>query len=336
MPDRMDALPGHVPLLATTRGRTVECVHYGSVAVCDARGNLAYALGDVQALNFARSALKPLQALPFVEDAGPARFGFGSHEVALMCASHSGEAVHVGIVQRMLARIGAQAADLQCGSHPPLYYGATGEPAPPQARFSSLHHNCSGKHAGFLAYCRLHGHRLSDYLAPESALQVRIRNTVQQFAAAGPIESGIDGCSAPNYALPLARLAQAYAQLACGQSAALAALRYAMLRHPDLVSGTGRTDLALAQAGAGDWLAKAGADGVQAIGVRSRGLGIAVRICDGNARALHTVTAEVLYQVGLLPRPADSALAPLFRPALTNYRGLTVGALRPLFELKRA
>ncbi len=329
----MSGVPGHVPLLATVRGHTIECVHYGTIAVCDLQGDLVAGVGDVQALNFARSALKPLQALPFVEDDGPARFGFGTHEVALMCASHSGEAVHVRIVQRMLARAGAGEADLQCGYHPPLYYGATGAPVPPQAHFGALYHNCSGKHAGFLAYCRLHGHRLAEYLAAESALQVRIRNTVQQFAGTIPIEPGTDGCSAPNYALPLARLAHAYARLAAEEGAALAALRYAMLRHPDLVSGTARIDLILAQAGVGDWIAKAGADGVQAIGVRSRKLGIAIRIADGNARALHVVTAEVLYRIGLLPRPADGPLASFFRPPLTNYRGVKVGRLQPLFDL---
>lgn len=329
----MAEIAAHVPLLATTRGRTIECVHYGTIAVCDARGGLVAGAGDLQALNFARSALKPLQALPFVEDDGPARFGFGSHEVALMCASHSGEPIHVRTVRRMLARIDAREADLQCGFHPPLFYGATNTPVPPQAHFGVLQHNCSGKHAGFLAYCRLHGHRLTDYLAPESPLQIRIHNTVQQFAGTDPIEVGTDGCSAPTYAMPLTRLAQAYAQLASADGTALAALRYAMLRHPDLVSGTARIDLALAQAGGGDWIAKAGADGVQAIGIRSRGLGIAVRIADGNARALHTVTTEALYQLGLLTKPADSPLARTFRPPLTNYRGLTVGSLQPLFDL---
>src|SRR6266853_3580203 len=237
----MRAVPGHAPLLATTRGPLVECVHHGTIAVCGLDGRLVHAVGDVRALNFTRSALKPLQALPFVEDDGPRRFGFGSHEVALMCASHSGEAIHVGIVQRMLARIGARETDLQCGCHAPLYFLATGQPVPAPARFGALHHNCSGKHAGFLAYCRLHGHRLADYLAPESALQVRIRNTVQQFAGCARIESGIDGCSAPNFALPLSQLALAYARLAAGQSAALQAVRFAMMRHPDLVSGTART-----------------------------------------------------------------------------------------------
>jgi L-asparaginase II len=328
-------IAAHVPLLATVRGRTIECVHYGSIAVCDRSGEPIAAVGDVHAPNFARSALKPLQALPFIEDDGPARFGFGSHEVALMCASHSGEATHVRIVRRMLDRVGAGEGDLQCGSHPPMYYSAVGEAIPARAHFGPLHHNCSGKHAGFLAYCRLHGHALADYLAPESGLQVRIRNTVQRFAGNDSAESGIDGCSAPNYALPLRKLAQAYAQLAAGPDPALGALRFAMRRHPDLVSGTARTDLTLARTGAGDWIAKAGADGVQAIGVCSRQLGIAVRIADGNARALHVVTAEVLYQIGLLATPAASPLASNFRPSLTNYRGLVVGSLRPLFSLAR-
>ena len=331
----MAELPGHVPLLATTRGGIVECIHYGSIAVCDLRGDPVVALGDLRSLNFTRSALKPLQALPFIEDEGPAELGFGSHEVALMCASHSGEPVHVRVVQRMLARVGAREADLQCGCHPPLYYTATGQTAPAQAHFGAVYHNCSGKHAGFLAYCRLHRHRFADYLAPESALQTRIRNAVQEAAAGVSIESGIDGCSAPNYALPLATLAHFYARLAAGQGPALAALRYAMLRHPDLVSGTARFDLALAQTGGGDWIGKSGADGVQAIGVRSRSLGIAVRISDGNARALHTVTAEVLFQLGLLPRPAESPVAHMFRPPLGNYRGLEVGRLEPLFTLGR-
>jgi L-asparaginase II len=329
----MIALADHVPLLASTRGSLAELVHHGSIAVCDRTGRLVASVGDPHALNFTRSALKPLQALPFIEDDGPGRMGFSSHEVALMCASHSGEQMHVATVQRMLARIGAGERDLQCGSHVPYFYSAAGAAVPPQARFGPLHHNCSGKHAGFLAYCRLHGHRLADYLGPDAPLQVRIANTVRQFAQTDRIAAGVDGCSAPNYALPLERLAVAYLQLAISNAPAPSALRYAMTRHPDLVSGTARVDLALAQAGGGDWVVKAGADGVQAIGVRSRGLGIAIRIADGSLRARHVVTVEVLRQLGLLPDPVPAALAAHDRPALTNLAGQVVGGLQPLFTL---
>src|SRR5262245_58283963 len=143
-------IPRHVPLVETTRGGTTECVHYGSIVVVDRAGQLVAAVGDPDSLNFTRSTLKPLQAIPFIEDGGMARYGFTSHELALMCASHSGEAVHIGIVQRMLAAADVEESNLQCGCHLPGYFAATDTPAPAGARWSQLFHNCSGKHAGFL------------------------------------------------------------------------------------------------------------------------------------------------------------------------------------------
>jgi L-asparaginase II len=334
------SFPAHIPLLATTRGMgagrgAVECVYHGSVAIVDRDGRLVAGAGDADGINFTRSTLKPLQALPFVEDGGLGRFGFGSQELALLCSSHSGEAVHVALVQSLLDRVGASVDDLQCGTHPPRYFEATGQLRPPSFAARALHHNCSGKHSGFLAYCRLHGHRLEDYLDPDGPLQVRIRNTVQAFAGEEPLVAGVDGCSAPNFAMPLHRLAAAYCRIACDDSPGLRALFYAMTRHPDLVSGTARTDLALMQAGAGDWVSKIGADGLQALGVRSRGLGIAIRIAGGSAAALHAATVEVLHQIGLLDDPARSPLAAHFRPLQRNARGTVTGRTVPLFSLPR-
>lgn len=331
----MQRAPGHVPLLVATRGGFPELIHLGSIAVVDHTGKLIAGVGDPDGLNFTRSALKPLQALPFVEDGGMERFGFTSHELALMCASHSGEQVHVDIVARMLERIGARESDLQCGCHPPTYFTATGSPVPPGARWSQLHHNCSGKHAGFLAYCRMHGAPLANYLERDAAGQRRVWQTVQRFAPGVELPMGIDGCSAPNYALPLARLAHAFCQLALGATPALAALGFAMKRHPDLVSGTARSDLALMATGGGDWVSKIGADGVQAIGVASLGIGIAIRVADGNSRALHVATSVVLQQLGLLDAPERTPLAPFAGRTLRNYRGIVVGAIEPRFSLPR-
>jgi L-asparaginase II len=168
---------------------------------------------------------------------------------------------------------------------------------------------------------------------------------VQRFAGGRDMPMGIDGCSAPNYALPLSSLAHAFCQLALGATPALAALRYAMARHPDLVSGTRRSDLALMRTGwkqgsddqglDGDWVTKIGADGVQAIGIASRGIGIAVRVADGNTRALLAATVEVLQQLKLVDDPAATPLARYARPKVANYRGTVVGQVLPMFTLPR-
>lgn len=331
----MRQAPEHVPLIRTTRGGFPECTHVGSIAVVDAQGALIAGVGDAHGLNFTRSALKPLQALGFVADGGMERFGFDSQMLALMCASHGGEAMHVAVVQRMLGRIGARESDLRCGCHLPSYFTHTATSAPPGARYSQLHHNCSGKHAGFLAYCRMHGQPLSRYLELDSPLQQRVRANVERFASSRDLPMGIDGCSAPNYAMPLSALAHTFCRLAVGETPELAALAYAMKRHPDLVSGTARSDLMLMRHGAGDWVSKVGADGVQAIGIRSRGIGIAIRIADGNRRALHVATLAALQQLGLIDDPADTPLAPLDEHVIRSYRGIAVGAVEPVFSLPR-
>jgi|SRR5882672_1844678 len=337
----MTELPRHVPLVVTTRGELPELVHVGSVAVVDERGALLHGVGDPRALNFTRSALKPLQALSLVEDDGIARLGFTSHELALMCASHNGEAIHVDIARRMLARIDAREDDLQCGRHTPYFYAAT-ETAPPPARWGSLFHNCSGKHCGFLASSRLHGESLRNYLDRDAPVQRRIAAVVHDLAGGDALAVGTDGCSAPNYAMPLTRLAQLFWRLAAGASPALAAISYAMTRHPDIVSGAGRIDLALMRTGQmnqsheqqGDWVSKVGADGVQAIGIKSRGMGIAIRIADGNARALHVATVAVLEQLDLLPSVQNTLLARFARPPVRNLAGVEVGRVEPIFSLQ--
>jgi L-asparaginase II len=303
--------------------------------VVDPAGKLVSAVGDPDSLNFTRSALKPLQALPFIEDGGLGRYGFTSHELAMMCASHSGEAVHVGIVQRMLAAAGLDDSALQCGCHAPGYFAATETTAPSGAKWSPLYHNCSGKHAGFLAYCRMHDQPTGTYLDSGHPLQQRIRTIVARYAQGDGIAQGIDGCSAPNFALPLRRLAQIYARLAAQETPELAAMFFAMTRHPDLVAGTRRTDLAIMQTGGGNWVSKAGADGVQAIGVAREGFGIAIRIADGSPRALHAATVEVLQQLGVLEDSSGTPLAVYDCPPIRNYRGIETGGFVPVFKLRK-
>ena len=333
--------PRHAQLAVATRGGAVESVHYGSIAVTDRAGRLLFSAGDPDMLTFTRSALKPLQALPFVAGGGLERFGYSTAQTALLCASHSGEPRHVTAVADMLARAGNAPGDLQCGTQAPGFYDVKGE-VPPPPPYSPLAHNCSGKHSGMLAYCTQCGLSKADYLAPGHPLQQAIRAAVAAYTGVpdAALVSGIDGCSAPNYALPLARLAHAFARLAEGApdpryGRAPQVLADAMIRHPEMVSGEGRSDLALMQAGRGDWVAKVGAEGVQALGVRSHGLGIAVKVADGQKRGLYPAVIAVLEALGLVDGPARALLAGWGHPAVRNYRGLVTGDVQSTVVLDK-
>lgn len=332
-----------VPLIELTRGGTLECQHFGAVAVVNTQGRLLARAGDADWLTFSRSTLKALQALPFMESGGARRFGFTPAQLALLCASHNGEDAHVAQVQAMLDQVGLPTRALQCGCHVPLRFTYTDTPLPAGLTYDERHNNCSGKHTGFLAYCVQHGLPLDDYVNPDHPLQQAIRRDVARAVRCEPhdLRMGIDGCSAPNYALPLSRLAGAYARLASGArdgefGESFAALSDAMTAHPELVSGTGRNDLAFMRAGRGDWVSKVGADGVQVLGSKSRGEALAIKIIDGNKPALFAATVEVLAQLGWLDEAQCAELAPWRAAALVNARGLQVGERRATFRLQTA
>jgi L-asparaginase II len=334
-----ESAAAHVPLAEVLRGNAVESIHFGAVAVVDRLGRILHRAGDPYTLTFTRSSLKPLQALPFTADGGVEHFGFSTAQVALMCASHSGEPRHVDGVADMLARCQCSATDLQCGTHAPGFYEARGD-VPPPPPYSTLHHNCSGKHGGMLAYCVLHGHPTGDYLAYEHPLQQAVRRAVAAFTGVSEdrLVAGTDGCSAPNYAVPLASLATAFARLATADvdpdyGRAPRTLADAMIAHPEMVSGEHRSDLALMQAGRGDWVTKIGAEGVQAIGIRSRGLGIAIKVADGQKRALYPAIVAVLEQLGVVDAAARRILGPWGRRTVRNYRGTATGEIRPAVVL---
>ncbi len=331
----------HLPLVELTRGGTLECQHAGSLAVVDTRGRLLAHAGDPDWLTFSRSTLKALQALPFVEAGGPRHFGFSSAQVALLCASHNGEDTHVAQAQGMLEKVGLTYQALRCGCHVPHRFSVLDMAPPAGLVFDERHNNCSGKHAGFLAYCVQHGLSLDDYIAPNHPLQQAIRRDVARAVGmnADDLKMGIDGCSAPNYAMPLARLAQGYARLASGArdsefGESFATLGEAMTAHPDMVSGTGRNDLAFMRAGRGDWVSKIGADGVQVLGSKSRGQALALKIMDGNKPALYAATVEALEQLGWLDAAQREELEPWRARAIVNARGLQVGERRPAFRLQ--
>ena len=329
------------PLIQLTRGGIPECLHLGAVAVVNTRGKLTAAVGDAHMRTFSRSTLKALQALPFIEAGGHTQFGFTQPELAMLCASHNGEDAHVAATDSMLSKAGLNYRALRCGCHVPGLFTQLDKAPPEGLEFDERHNNCSGKHAGFLALCVQMGWPTEDYTAMEHPLQLAIRQDVARAVGmeADDLKPGIDGCSAPNYAMPLSKLAYGYARLASGTAdtefgPSFGLLGEAMTAQPWMVSGTGRNDLALMQAGRGDWVSKVGADGVQVLGSKSRGEAFAIKIIDGNKPALFAATVEVLAQLGWMDDAQAKLLEPWRARTLRNARGTKVGERLPLFRMQ--
>lgn len=349
-----------LPLFEVTRGRIVESVHYGSIAVVDSKGKLIASYGDPQAVAFLRSSAKAFQVLPFVERGGVEHFGFTQKELAISCASHEGSDLHVQTVRALQQKIGITEADLQCGTHMPGDVDELKSLIVHDRQPSTNHNNCSGKHTAMLAHAKMRGLPLDNYLDPRHPIQKDILATFAEMCqlTVKEVELGTDGCSAPNFAVPLYNAALAFARLcdprdlsearadACRKIAA------AMTAHPEMVSGYGEFDEQLMKAGEGKIVCKRGAEGYQIVGLLpgvlsadAPGIGIAMKVSDGDAsrmgsglestnRVRPAVIVEILRQLGVLSSKQEQTLAS-FGPekSITNHRGIVTGKSRPVFKL---
>ena len=323
-------------LVEVTRGHIVESVHRGAVAVFDADGVEVTAIGDIDRPVFPRSAVKAIQALPLVESGAADAFGLGAREIAMACASHSGEPAHADLAAAMLGKAGLDAGALECGAHWPTNQ-ATALALAAGGRPTALHNNCSGKHAGFLCTCRHLGIDHRGYVGAGHGEQKLVREAMEAVtgAAHGADVCGVDGCSIPTYAVPLRNLATGFARMATGRglapqrAAAARRIVEACMAEPFFVAGTDRADTRMMEFGKGRVFTKTGAEGVFCAALPEHGLGIALKCDDGATRAAETMVASVL--AGLLKDDEElaSGLRSIASPVLKNWNGIEVGAVRP-------
>jgi L-asparaginase II len=321
-------------LIEVTRGALVESVHRGAVAVADAEGKLRLSLGDVESPIYPRSSLKPVQALPLIETGAADAFGLGDEEIALACASHSGEPMHTERVAAWLKRIGCAEADLACGVHPVRFEPVAEAMIREGKKPTRIHNNCSGKHTGFLTVAKHLGVPTKGYEKVEHPVQRAVAEALKDLAGmTGELQWGVDGCAAPNFALPLAKLARAMARFAdtkgLSEKRADAAKRIlrAMTAHPALVAGTGRACTLLIRESNGKLAVKTGAEGVYVAILPELGLGIAFKIDDGAGRAAEAAIAQMLLNLGALKQGGEASK--LARASVLNTRGAAVGERRP-------
>ncbi len=317
------------------RAGIVECRHRVHVAVWKA-GALRHAAGDVGSPVYLRSSAKPVQALASILTGAADRFAMTDAELALACGSHGGEPFHVATAAGLLAKIGLAPEHLQCGAHPPAYEPAARAVWASGVAPSALHNNCSGKHSAMLAACVASGWETADYLDPGHPLQRMNRENVAAFAgmAPGDVRIGVDGCSAPVFAVPLAAAARIFAGVTNRNSATglteaqrVGARRVcaALRSKPEMIGGTKRLDSELIRATDGRVISKVGAEGLWCVGVADADLGVAVKCDDGTAQAPQWVGLAALEALGVLSAAELAALAPHRDLVRRNHRKTDVG-----------
>ena len=318
------------------RGETVESIHRGHFIVIDGGGKTVASMGDPSTVTFFRSASKAFQAIPFITSGAADAFSFTNDEIGLAVASHSGEKIHVEIAARMLAKIGLSESDLRCGSHFAFNEVEEHRMIAAGEKPNQLHNNCSGKHAGMLAFAKHIGADIETYELADNRIQKRILRCVSDFCeiSESKIAIGIDGCSVPNFAVPVSSMAKSFINLIApakfpeATQNACSLIVAAMLKYPELIGGTNRLDTMIMQAAPGKIISKVGADGVWLCGVLPSeafptGLGIALKIEDGDDHLSRPVVAvEILRQLGILSKSVLPELSPM--PIKTR-RGDVVG-----------
>ncbi|RLA90275.1 MAG: asparaginase [Deltaproteobacteria bacterium] len=333
-------------LVKVTRGDRVESVHGGHIAVVDGSGRLVYHLGDPELWVCLRSIAKPIQALPVLLTGAAAAFDFGPEELAIMCGSLSGQDFHVALVQKVLDRLGLSVDHLKCGIHPPSHRPTAQALAQAGLKPTPMHNNCAGKHVAMLALCVHHGWPVDNYPDPQHPVQQLVLDTIAQVTGVPreQITVAIDGCGVPVFYVPLRQMAWAYARLAQAAvtknssdplTAGLATLMQASLTHPRLVAGDGRLCTDIMQALPGKVFAKTGAEGGYAMALLDSGLGVGIKISDGQPRGLNPTAIEVLNQLSVLTPTAAAALANYHHPSIKNHLKNVVGEVKPAFNLTK-
>jgi L-asparaginase II len=328
-------------LVEMFRGGRIESRHRGAIAVCDADGGTFLALGDVETPVFPRSAVKAFQALPLIESGAADRFGLSEAEIALACASHSGEPAHAKMARAMLGKCGRAPGALECGTHWPSSLEAGRALAASGQQPSALHNNCSGKHAGFVCLACAGHVDPAGYVEPNHWVQREVAQALADMTRS-PIDErhrAIDGCAIPTYAIPLRALAQGFARFGAGvgisanRAAAAKRIRAAAAAHPYYIAGAGKFDTVVMQALGERAFVKTGAEGVYCAAFPGQGLGVAIKCRDGATRAAEVAMGAMISRFVDLSDAERAILQPRFAPMLTNWSGAVVGSIRAAREL---
>lgn len=325
-------MSGSEILAEVWRGDLVECVHRGHVAICTADGEIVESWGDPDTVVYPRSSSKMIQALPLIESGAADRFGLGTDQLALSCASHIGAAYHTDRVRAWIADLGLTDAAFRCGPQMPSDVDASTALIKTDQSPCQYHNNCSGKHSGFLTLSK-HLGAGPEYIDIDHPVQIAVRAAFEEVTGAESPTWAVDGCSAPNFATTVRSMAAGMARFAAAgtgtgtRDKAMVRLREAMMAHPELVAGNDRACTDLMRACKGQAAIKGGAEGYYAAILPGLKMGVALKVEDGAKRGSELAITAILARLGVLDQEHPAARKYLNAP-IRNWRGIETGTIR--------
>ena len=320
-----------------TRSGQVESFHVGYGVIVDPAGKIIRSYGDSQYPTYVRSSAKPLQGMALLRSGAFTDLNFTPQELAVICSSHSGEPVHTETVSQIFEKAGIGPELLACGTHPPIHRPSAKKLQEAGVEPEQIHNNCSGKHAGMLSTCIQLGYSTRDYLNPEHPVQEYIYEIVKEYTDMDTVHRGVDGCSAPVFHLPLQSVAMAFARISQQDTQERQQVFRAMNENPHLVGGEGRFDTALMESYPGKMMSKGGAEAVSAAGFSmpdGQVYGLAVKVLDGNYRAIGQMVLSMLSDIGFLEAPVSEKLLKWWKPELKNHARRIIGTMRTMIAEK--
>jgi L-asparaginase II/putative methionine-R-sulfoxide reductase with GAF domain len=326
-------LPDGEPLVGATRGEIVESVHRVAACAIDRAGEMVFSIGTIDVATYLRSTAKPFIAAAAVREGVVERFGLEPREIAVMAASHNAQPFHLEAVRSILRKINVSEEAFACGAHAPYDPASAAALTREGIAFAPIHNNCSGKHAGILALCRVLGADTASYLDANNPAQQRILQLCARMCGVSvdDFNLGVDGCGIPVFATPLRNAALAFSRLATLEdiderdARALRTVRNAMIAFPEYVAGTGEFDSALMRTARGRIVAKSGAEGVHGLADLRTGTGLVLKVVDGAARACAPAALAIVRKLGLLEPSALAELEGFARQPISNRAGRRVG-----------
>jgi len=324
-----------VKLAEVWRGPIVESMHFGVAAIANERGEITDGWGDTSLVTFPRSALKPIQAIPLVESEAGKALGCGGRHVAIACGSHRGEPFHTRLIEDWLSALGVDEEALACGPEAPMDPATALIAARSGSPKRRVYNNCSGKHCGLLTVVRHRGWSSEGYRLLEHPVQQLYLDALSELIQrdARTLPFGIDGCTLPAVAMSVAEFARLMARFACARSAvarrseAMREIHDAMRENPEYVSGTKQPGVELSKVTKGRLVIKTGAEGFIAVFAPGQGIGVALKVIDGEARARVPALIALLAKARLIDNDEHRELQDLAEPAIRDTGGSIAGKI---------